>query len=142
MDWAVTRDFNSLRFPPSKPVIWAIDDNEDNLLLLSYSLEGLDCLVFCETDSQAAYPLIKANPPDLILLDILLPGLNGFDFIRKLKLDSQLSHIPVIAVTALVGDENQKRITEAGFVDYISKPYILDELLALVGKYVKIDFHS
>lgn len=142
MDWAVTCDFNTLRFPASKPVIWAIDDNEDNLLLLSYSLESLDCVVLCETDSQAAYPLIQANPPDLILLDILLPGLNGFDFIRKLKLDSQLNQIPVIAVTALVGDENQQRIIEAGFADYISKPYILDDLLAIVRKYIRVDFHN
>ena len=139
MGWAVTDKQINVSTTQGKPVVVAIDDDEDNLLLLRYTLEQLSCTVICITDSRLALPLIKANPPDLILLDILLPELSGFDVIKLIQGDDILRQIPVIAVTALASPEDQARILAAGFTDYLAKPFWLDTLLTMVHDYLELD---
>ncbi len=139
MGWAVTDQTIDVSTTQGKPVVVAIDDDEDNLLLLRYTLDQLNCTVVCLTDSRLALPLIKANPPDLILLDILIPELSGFDVIKFIQADVALRQIPVIAVTALASIEDQERILAAGFTDYLVKPFWLDTLLTMVRDYLGLE---
>ncbi|MBW4594996.1 MAG: response regulator [Brasilonema angustatum HA4187-MV1] len=118
------------------PLILAVEDNEDNLLLLSYTLESLGCKLISQNDGLTTLLVAKEYQPDLILLDILLPGLSGIDIVRSLKQEPLTSHIVVIAVTALASTEDRERILSAGFNDYISKPYMIEDLEALVAHYL------
>lgn len=120
----------------NKPIILAVDDNEDNLLLLTEVLEPLNCLVMTATHGQAALLLAQAYQPNLILLDIMLPDLNGIEVVYRLKQNQKTAEIPVIAVTALAKLEDRDRLILAGCNDYISKPYILEDLETLIRHYL------
>jgi CheY-like chemotaxis protein len=109
------------------PLILAVEDNEDNLLLMRYALDGVGCRAICLQESYSTLVLAKEYQPDLILLDILLPGLSGIDIVKLLKREPLTYSIPVIAVTALAGAEDQERILLAGFDDYLSKPFMIEE---------------
>ncbi|MGI8501968.1 MAG: response regulator [Hassallia sp.] len=115
-----------------QPLILAVEDNDDNLLLIRYTLESLGCKLICQTDSYSTLLVAKEYQPDLILMDILLPGLSGIDVVRYVKKEPLTWHIPVIAVTALASPEERERILMAGFDDYISKPYMIEDLEALI----------
>ncbi|MBW4633968.1 MAG: response regulator [Iphinoe sp. HA4291-MV1] len=123
------------------PLILAVEDNEDNLLLLSYALELLGCKLICQKDSSTTLLVAKEYQPDLILLDILLPGSSGIDVVRSLKQEPLTNHIAAIAVTALATIEDRERILSAGFNDYISKPYMIEDLEALVYRYLCKKLH-
>lgn len=120
----------------SKPVILAVDDDEDSLLLLSYVLEPLNCTILTETNGQSALDRAVLSKPDLILLDIVLPGINGVDCIQFLKQHPETKHVPIIAITALASSEERQQILQMGCNDYISKPYMLDELEAIIRRYL------
>jgi CheY-like chemotaxis protein len=114
----------------------AADDNDDSLSLLGYVLESLGCRFIGKTDSQEALLLVKEYLPDLILLDIVMPNLDGINFVNCLKQDRMTSNIPVIAVTALACPGDRDTILQAGFTDYISKPYLIDELENIIRRYL------
>jgi CheY-like chemotaxis protein len=115
-----------------RPLILAVDDDEDSLLLLFYALESLDCTILTETGGQAALNAAATQKPDLILLDIVLPDIYGVDCIRLLKQNPETQSIPIIAVTALARAEERELILLKGCDAYVSKPYMLDELEALI----------
>lgn len=117
-----------------QPLILAVEDHHDSLLLISYALESMGYRFICQTDCSATLLVAKEYQPDLILLDILLPGLSGMDVVRHLKLEPLTCTIPVVAVTALASTEDRERILKAGFNDYISKPYMLEELEAIIRR--------
>lgn len=119
-----------------RPTILIIDDNDDNLLLLSYALEEIGCSTVQGSSGSDAIELAATHTPDLILLDILLPDMNGMTVIRHLRRHAALRHVPIIAVTALARAVERSKITAAGFTAYIAKPYMLDELYSLVGRYI------
>ncbi|GAC1470375.1 MAG: hypothetical protein NVS2B14_16230 [Chamaesiphon sp.] len=118
------------------PVILAVDDDEDNLLLMTYILEPLNCSVITETDGQTALEKARTQQPDLILLDIMLFPLDGIQIVSQLKQDPTTRDIPVIAVTALARAEDKERILQAGCNAYISKPYMLEDVVALIHRYL------
>ena len=105
-----------------QPLILAVEDNEDNLLLINYALESLGCRLICQPDSSSTLLVAKEYQPDLILMDILLPGLSGIEIVHYLKKEPLTKQIPVVAVTALASAEERERILMSGFDDYISKP--------------------
>lgn len=119
-------------------MILAVDDNEDNLLLLSEVLNVFDCSLITATEGQIALLLAQAYNPDLILLDVMLPDLNGVEVVRYLKENSVTNHIPVIAVTALARQEDRDRLLSAGCSEYITKPYMLEDLEAIVRNYLAL----
>jgi CheY-like chemotaxis protein len=127
-----------------QPLVLAVEDHDDSLLLISYTLESLGCKYICQKDSFATVLVAKEYQPDLIMLDILLPSLNGLEVVRQLKQQPLTKHIPVVAVTALSTREDQKTIMSAGFDDYICKPYLIEELEAVIHKILpgKFDSHS
>lgn len=116
----------------NKQIILAVDDDEDNLLLLTEVLDSLNCFVITATHGQSALLLAHGYQPNLILLDVMLPDLNGMDVVRRLKENQRTAPIPVIAVTALATSEDRDRLILAGCDGYISKPYILEDLEALI----------
>jgi CheY-like chemotaxis protein len=116
------------------PVILAVDDDEDNLLLLSYVLEPLNCSIITAVDGHTAFEKARTEQPSLILLDIMLPDLDGLQIVRQLREDPKTRMIPVIAVTALARPEDRDRILTAGCNDYISKPYLLEDLEAVIRR--------
>jgi CheY-like chemotaxis protein len=118
------------------PLILAVEDNDDNLLLLSYTLDSLGCRLICQKDSSTTVLVAKEYQPDLILLDILLPGKSGIDVVRSLKQEPLTRHIAAIAITALASAEDRERILRAGFDDYISKPYMIEDLEEMVRSYL------
>jgi CheY-like chemotaxis protein len=120
------------------PSVLAVDDNYDNLFLLSYIVEALNCKCYKEIDSTKVVDLAVAKIPDLILLDIVMPGMSGFEIITQLKANLLTQNIPVIAVTGLSDLYYQEKISNAGFEDYICKPLILDEFEAKLTKYLNL----
>ncbi len=117
-----------------QPLILAVEDHDDSLLLISYALESMGCRFICQTDCSATVLVAKEYQPDLILLDILLPGLSGIDVVHHLKQEPLTCTIPVVAVTALASREDQERILKAGFNDYICKPYMIEDLEAIIRR--------
>lgn len=127
-----------------QPLILVVEDNDDNLLLMSYALESLGCKLICQTDSKTTVLVAKEYQPDLILLDILLPDINGIDLVYDLKQEPLTQKITAIAVTALASAEDRDRILGAGFDDYISKPYMIEDLEAMIRRYLgeKLNHYS
>ncbi|MBD2205983.1 response regulator [Calothrix sp. FACHB-1219] len=124
-----------------QPLILAVEDNDDNLLLMGYALESLGCRFICQSDSINTVVVAKEYQPDLIMLDILLPTINGIEMVRYLKQEPLTRHIPVIAVTALASQEDRTRILQAGFDAYLSKPYMIDELEIVIHKLLSKTCH-
>lgn len=115
-----------------------IEDNQDYLHLLTRMLSMHGYAARPETDPRAALDMIRHSPPDLILLDILMPDLNGYDVCRELKSDQKTWNIPIIFLSALDELSNKMRGFELGAVDYITKPFQLDEVLARVETHLSL----
>ncbi len=122
-----------------RPLILAVEDNEDNLLIIDYIVDSLNYRFIGEADGKKTLLIAQEFQPNLILLDIMLPEVNGIDLFHSLKQDKLTAHIPVIAVTALARVEERERILEAGFDAYVSKPYMLEEIEQAICHYVKQD---
>ena len=112
--------------------ILMVEDTEDNRQILRDLFAGTDYELFEASDGAAGLAMARTLRPDIILMDIQLPVLDGYETTRRIKADPSLRHIPVIAVTsyALSGDEAKAR--EAGCDAYISKPFSPRLLLAKV----------
>lgn len=103
-------------------IITIVDDNETNLDILIEALSD-DYEVRVAVDGETALEDILRDPPDLILLDIMLPGLDGFDVCRRLKENAHTRYIPVIFITAMTDQKNEAKGLEIGAIDYITKPF-------------------
>ncbi len=120
-----------------QPIILAVDDNLDNLVLLEYQLASIaDCVVLTATTGTAAVELAQHSQPNLILLDILLPDIDGVEVVRHLRQSSATAETPIIALTALARTEDRDRILDSGCNDYLSKPYDLADLEAIVTRHL------
>lgn len=106
-----------------------VEDNADNRLLLQAILDGLYDVVEYENGVDALAGLAAA-PPDLVLLDISLPGMDGNEILARIRADEHLRRLPVIALTAHAMAGDREKYLAAGFNDYITKP-IVDETLLL-----------
>jgi CheY-like chemotaxis protein len=122
----------------TKPLILAVDDDEDNLLLLAYALEPLGCSLLTAVDGLMGLSLARTYQPDLILLDILLPYMDGGEVVSQIRKDPKIQTVPIIAVTALANAQDRERLLRAGCNDYLSKPYMLDDIEAAVRRYVRL----
>ncbi|MBL8758355.1 MAG: response regulator [Phycisphaerae bacterium] len=114
------------------PRILLVDDNEQNLELLEAYLEELGAEVSTACDGVEALDVIARGHPDLILLDIMMPRMSGYQLCGKLKGDAKTRHIPVIMVTALAEVSDMERATDCGADDFLTKPVHKPDLLAKV----------
>ena len=117
--------------------IMVVDDNEINLKLISELLmmEGYNVLPV--TDAESVLKLIETNFPELILMDIQLPGMDGLTLTKILKQKKETQHIPIIAVTAFAMKGDEEKALEAGCNGYITKPIDTRMLPELVQKYLQ-----
>lgn len=117
--------------------IMIVDDTPENLKLLAGVLKEEGYKVRAVLSGQMALTAARAAAPDLILLDINMPGMNGYEVCGQLKADPQLQHIPVIFISALASEVDTVRVAEVGAIDYISKPFRFDEVLRKVADYLQ-----
>ncbi len=120
------------------PVILVVDDNIQNLELLQAYLEDLDCKTVPAQDGIEALEIIARQPPDLVLLDIMMPKMSGFEVCKRIKNDPRTTDIPVIMVTALTEFGDIERGINSGTDDFISKPVNKLELLTRVKTMLKL----
>jgi CheY-like chemotaxis protein len=110
--------------------ILIVEDNEMNRDMLSRRLERKGYEVLLAFDGEMGLEVARANTPDLILMDMSLPVVDGWEATRRLKADDRLKHIPVIALTAHAMANDRDKALEAGCNDYDTKPIELPRLLA------------
>lgn len=115
------------------PTILVVEDNADNMLLTVLLLKSAGYTVLSATDAEAGLTSARAALPDLILMDVHLPGMDGLEATALLKGDPATSAIPVIALTALAMKGDEERIRAAGCDGYIAKPMSIHEFLATVA---------
>jgi DNA-binding response OmpR family regulator len=121
----------------SKGTILIVDDAPDNLALLSDALDDAGYRVLVALDGSSALNRIQRRRPDLILLDALMPGLDGFDTCRQIKADALSADIPVLFMTALTESEHVVKGFEAGAIDYVTKPIECNEVLARIASHLR-----
>jgi putative two-component system response regulator len=123
---------SSLGFP-EKPTILAVDDSTDNLWLLSGLLKDLYRVKLCGSGEKALQIIQDDAPPDLILLDVMMPGLSGHDVCRQLKAAPRTAHIPIIFLTAMASTADEQLGLALGAADFITKPINPPIVLARVA---------
>ena len=99
-----------------------IEDNCINLQLMTYLLQSYGITVATATDGKRGLKLVALLRPDLIICDVYMPGLDGFEVASVLKAQPNLAHIPLVAVTAMARAEDRERLLQGGFDYFISKP--------------------
>ncbi|MDR7555311.1 MAG: response regulator [Armatimonadota bacterium] len=115
------------------PRILVVDDHPANLAVLAGHLERWRCTVATASTGQDALAAARAFQPDLILLDILMPGMDGLAVCQALQADPTTARIPVIFLTALTDVDTKVRAFDIGAYDYVTKPFDAAELAARVG---------
>lgn len=123
---------------PETGLILVVDDTPTNLSVLSEALKGVGFTVAIETDGESAIEQVKYNPPDLILLDVIMPGLDGFETCQRMKASASTQDIPVIFMTALSDPMDKVKGLSIGAVDYITKPFQQEEVLARVRTHLQL----
>lgn len=112
-----------MKDPFQKQTVLVVDDSQENIAVLGAVLM-LDYIVRVATSGEKALQIAMSdNPPDLILLDIMMPGIDGYEVCRRLKADSRTKNIPVIFITAKCSEEDEIKGFKMGAVDYITKPF-------------------
>jgi DNA-binding response OmpR family regulator len=115
-----------------RDTLLVVDDTPETLGFLTDTLDHAGFTVLIATDGESALRLLGQITPDLVLMDAVMPGLNGFETCRRMKSNKVLSHVPVIFMTGLTETENVLEGLAAGGVDYVTKPLVVDELLARI----------
>ena len=110
-----------------------IEDNAANMTLATFLVQTAGHTVISATDAEAGLALAHAERPDIILMDIQLPGMDGLEATAQLKGDDATRSIPVIALTALAMKGDEERIRAAGCDDYIAKPLAYRDLFAVIA---------
>ena len=113
-----------------------IADDEDNIRRLVASILGKDYIVLKATDGQEALDTARLHKPDLILMDIMMPRMDGYSACAALKKDPQTAHIPVVMLTGVGHQLNRVLAMQMGADDYITKPFDVTELKAITAKFI------
>jgi DNA-binding response OmpR family regulator/DNA-binding CsgD family transcriptional regulator len=118
--------------PKKRDVALVVDDSPETLRLLTDALDSAGMTVMVALDGTAAMRIVEQITPDIILLDAVMPGMDGFETCRRLKRDAGLSNVPVIFMTGLAETQHIVSGLEAGGVDYVTKPIVIEEMLARI----------
>ncbi|RLS63100.1 MAG: response regulator [Planctomycetota bacterium] len=131
LDEAALADFANAR-------ILLVDDNVQNVELMQAYLESLPCKIFTAKDGVEAVEAVHREKPDMVLLDVMMPRMSGFDVCRKIKSDPMSRDIVVIMVTALHEVGDHERAVECGTDDFLTKPVNKLELLTRVRSLLRV----
>jgi len=116
--------------------VLVVDDAEANIDILVEAL-GSEYEVSVAMDGESALESVESELPDIILLDIMMPGMDGYEVCQRLKSDTKTAGIPIVFLTAMTDDENRARGIELGAVDYITKPFEISDVKAVVKAHLK-----
>ncbi|HNS19512.1 MAG TPA: response regulator [Sedimentisphaerales bacterium] len=120
------------------PIVLVVDDNQQNLELIQAYLEDVECQAEAAHDGIEALERVARKKPDLILLDVMMPKMSGFEVCRRLKNNPQTADIPVIMVTALNEFGDIERGLDSGADDFVSKPINRLELLTRIRTMLRL----
>ena len=116
----------------NNPIILVIDDSNTNIVLLEAILSGMGYLIETAMSVKEASAIMAKQLPDLILLDLLMPKVNGYDFLKEIKEDEKTRDIPVLVISAVTDSENVRKTLAMGAADYIKKPVDIQSLVEKV----------
>ncbi|MBN2273375.1 MAG: response regulator [Bacteroidales bacterium] len=116
----------------NQPLILVVDDSTTNVVLLEAILDEKGYRIETALNAKEAYSIIAKQSPDLILLDLLMPKISGFDFLAEIRNNEITKNTPVIVVSALTDEDNISRIMEMGAIDFVKKPIDLQYLVEKV----------
>lgn len=116
-----------------RPHILTVEDDEDIQQLISYNLIKKDYQVSCASSGSEAFQILEEKIPDLIILDLMLPGFDGYEICKRVRSDSRLASVPIIMLTAKGEESDIVRGLEAGADDYVTKPFSPKVLLARIN---------
>ena len=121
--------------------ILIVDDTPHNIDVLSATLAGEQCELMAATSGARALELAVRGHPDLVLLDVMMPGMDGFEVCRRLKADPQTAELPVIAVSASSLEHERRFYIEHGFQDFIGKPYPFQDVYRALVRHAGVRLH-
>ena len=121
-----------------KDLIFAVDDLPENLQMLKLALRNSPFELVTATSGEEALEWLSAHTPDLVLMDIQMPGMDGYETTIKLKTDPRLAPIPVLFISGITDQNAIVKCFEAGAVDYVSKPFKRQELIARIATHLQI----
>ena len=116
--------------------ILIVDDEQDIVESLKFVLESANFICYCAYNGEDGLRLAREIVPDLIILDVMMPRINGFKISRLLKFDAKYKNIPILMVTARSQEEDKLIGEETGADEYITKPFDLDDVVKTVQKYL------
>jgi len=117
--------------------ILVVDDSTTNVVLLEAILDEKGYQIETALNAKEAYSIIEKETPDLILLDLLMPKISGFDFLEEIRKNQKTINTPVIVVSALTDEENIEKIMKMGAIDFVKKPIDLQYLVERVESVLK-----
>jgi DNA-binding NarL/FixJ family response regulator len=118
--------------PKRRDIALVVDDSPETLRLLTDALDAAGMTVMVALDGASAMRIVDQITPDIVLLDAIMPGMDGFETCRRLKRDAGLDNVPIIFMTGLAETEHIVHGLEAGGVDYVTKPIVVEEMLARI----------
>ena len=122
------------------PTILIVDDNSNNVKIIAITLRAFNYKLVIATNGQSAIEMVEKTRPDLVLMDVMMPGMDGYETCEKIKAKKVNENIPVIFLTALSEKANIIRGFEVGGVDYITKPFNKEELISRVKTHLELKF--
>lgn len=122
--------------------ILLIEDNFDNLDLMTYLLTAFGYTILKVMNGEEGLELAQREKPDLILCDLQLPRLDGFEVVKQIRRDPELLNVPVVAVTASAMPEDLQKVVSAGFNGYLTKPIDSEQFVRQVEAYLRDDLRS
>jgi CheY-like chemotaxis protein len=137
-----TYDMNLGRLARVREKILLAEDNEANVLVTRDYLENRGYQVFIVRDGREVFTKVEEIMPDIILMDIQMPGLNGIEATHRLRTDPRFATLPIIALTAFAMSGDRERCIEAGMNEYLSKPVKLKDLERMIERFLNSPIRS
>ncbi|HEY9602641.1 MAG TPA: ATP-binding protein, partial [Allocoleopsis sp.] len=126
----------SLSPSSSHPLILLAEDNDANVLTITQYLEAQGYRIVVAQNGRMAVEMAKAQQPDLILMDVQMPEMDGLEATRQIRADAQMAHIPIIALTSFAMERDREQALASGVDGYMAKPIILKELVSAIGQHL------